>query len=194
MDEPDKVRTGVADALIVIDMQKGFLRRQPDLVRAVSNLTSQFPAESTYWLVYRNHPESLFVRNLGWGQMMSSPEIDMADGLTPDPARTFRHESYSLPSALTERLKGCKTVGISGTDTDACVQAAAFDLWHAGIQPLLIEPCCGSSGGAQFHKSALDLIRRQFGTQAIVDRIVHFSHASHSIGAKTNVGPAKIHP
>jgi nicotinamidase-related amidase len=164
-------KSGVADALIVIDMQKGFLRRQPDLERTVRNLTALYPDESTYWLVYRNHGESSFVRHLGWGEMMSSPDIDLADTLIADPARTYRHESYSLPKALLERLKGCDVVALAGTDTDACVQAAAFDLWDAGIQPLIVEPCCGSSGGMSFHKAAIDLIRRQFGMQAIVDTI-----------------------
>jgi nicotinamidase-related amidase len=164
--------TGIADALIVIDMQKGFLRRQPELVEKVHDLTLRFPAGSTYWLKYRNYPGSPFIRHLGWGEMMGPPETDFADLLKPDPKRTYSHESYSLPVDLLSVLKPCRAVALAGTDTDACIQAAAFDLWNHNIHPLIVEPCCGSSEGAHFHKSSIDIMRRQFGTQAIVNNVV----------------------
>ena len=161
-----------ADALIIVDMQRGFLRKQPDLVERVAALVNSYPPESTLWLIYRNYPNSPFVRNLGWGEFMSAPDTDIVEPFHPDPARVFQHLSYSLPEEMVPHLASCRTVALAGTDTDACIQACAFDLWDRGIQPLIVSPCCGSSGGPHFHNAALDIMRRQFGTQAIVHSIM----------------------
>ncbi len=159
------------DALIVGDMQNGFLNGQRDLVSRVGDLARSFPADRTWWLKYRNHPDSLFTKHLHWSEVMVSPQTDIEPSLRPMVRNVMEHISYDPPEEMAAALEGCKHVGIAGTDTDACVQAAAFFLWRHNIFPVILQNHCGSSGGDNFHKVALDLMRRQFEVEAIVNNV-----------------------
>jgi nicotinamidase-related amidase len=160
------------DALLVIDMQNGFLKGQENLVEKISDLVKPFPSERTWWLKYRNYPDSPFIKRLYWSEVMVPPQTDIDPSLRPFALQVSEHESYFPSDELMDALKGCQHVALVGTDTDACVQAAAFMLWHHKIYPVILQNHCASSGGPQFHNQALDFMRRQFGVDAIVDSIV----------------------
>jgi nicotinamidase-related amidase len=157
-----------ADALLIIDMQVGFLHGQNQFIGRIERLTSHFPAEKTYWLKYRNEPGSLYSRHLDWDEFMVPPQTELVPPFKPAVEQIFEHFSYSPSVDLLARLEGCKEVALAGVDTDACVQAAAFTLWDHDIRPLILSDYCMSSGGAHFHNTALDLMRRQFGVGSIL--------------------------
>jgi nicotinamidase-related amidase len=170
-EDADLKRSAVVDALIIVNMQHGLLERQPELVHQVHALTQNFPPEATYWLKFRNMPESMFARHLNWHRMSVPPDTDIVPPLSPDPSRIFTHTDYCLPPDLMSLLGRYKTVALAGTDTDASIYAAAFDLWSAEIMPIVVKPCCGSSRGEHFHTMHLDSMRRQFGPSCIVGSI-----------------------
>jgi len=151
------------DALLIIDMQQGFLHQQEALIHKVGKLAGKVPPEHTYWLKYRNHPDSMFTRHLNWGDMMVSPRTDLPAELAPLATQIFEHYVYGLPQELLARLKTYAKVGIAGVDTDACVFAATFNLWDEGVQPVILAEYCHSSGGHSFHQAALNIMQRQFG-------------------------------
>jgi hypothetical protein len=43
------------------------------------------------------------------------------------------------------------------------VLACAISLWDAGIIPIVIEDCCASTGGAEYHSMGIMLMHRMFG-------------------------------
>ena len=57
---------------------------------------------------------------------------------------------------------------ICGTDTDACCLAIAFNLFDNNIKPIILsELCANSSNNINLHKNALEIMKRQFGTNNI---------------------------
>jgi nicotinamidase-related amidase len=157
-----------ADALLVIDMQVGFLERTNDFISRIETLVANFPPEKTFWLKYRNEPDSLYHKYLDWKDVMVAPQTELAPQFNPPPDRIFEHYTYTPSQILLDRLEGCKEVAIAGVDTDACVFATAFALWDRNIRPLILENYCTSSGGQYLHKAALDIMRRQFGIGSII--------------------------
>lgn len=157
------------DALLVIDIQQGFMRNGAEAVLPkIKDLVHHWPQDRLFYLRYRNYPGSLFARHLDWHEFMTTDQVAIVPEVYIDGAPVFEHYGYRPPDTLIEVLKCYETVGICGVDTDACVMAAVFALWDAEIRPVLLADYCASSGGEQFHRAALDLMLRQFGMHAII--------------------------
>jgi nicotinamidase-related amidase len=157
------------EALLVVDMQKGFMRNGAEtLIPSVTTLANGWAKDKVFYLAYRNHPDSLYTRHLDWHDFMTSTEAALVDGVHAPGVPVFNHYGYRPPDELIARLRHYPSVGICGVDTDACVMAAVFALWDAGIRPVVLADYCMSSGGASFHKAALDLMLRQFGTACVL--------------------------
>ncbi len=156
------------DALLIIDMQVGFLSGMGDFIKRVESLVAQYPAEKIFWLKFRNEPESLYHKYLDWKDVLVAPQTELVSQFNPPAERVFDHYTYAPSDEVLEQLKGCKEVAIAGVDTDACVFATAFALWDHGIRPLILTDYCSSSGGLYLHKAALDIMRRQFGVGSIL--------------------------
>ena len=157
------------DALLVIDMQVGFMKKGAEATIApVSELVRKWPVENLYYLKYRNHPGSLFTQHLDWHSFMTAEDSTLVPEVYVEGAPVFDHYGYGPPDELIAALKKYKTVGICGVDTDACVMAAVFSLWDAEIRPVVYAEYCMSSGGAQIHQAALGLMLRQFGVNGII--------------------------
>ena len=167
--------TCAVDGLIIVDVQNGFISPDSDLVVRIGELAQSFPAERTWWLKFRNHPGSMYMRHLGWGKVMVSPETDIVSPLRPLVRNVAEHTSYSPPEKLIETLKDLQGdrldfhIGIAGLDTDACVMAHVIRLWDHDIRPRVLRDHCASSRGEHLHRSALDMMRRQFGNECLVD-------------------------
>jgi len=158
------------EALLVIDVQHIFMRNQADrVIEPIRDLVEKLPADKVYYLRYINHPDSLYTRHLDCHAGMTKSDTDVVPEAYRDNAPVFNHYGYAPSVELMQILQKYKTVGICGVDTDACVMAAVFALWDAGIRPLVLADYCASSGGKQFHETALGLMLRQFG----VDGVIH---------------------
>lgn len=157
------------EALLVIDVQYGFMHKGADrVVEPIAALAKSWPADKLFYLKYRNYPGSLYTKHLDWHEFITSEETAIVtDVLVPD-AKVFDHFGYRPPDELITQLKKFSSVGICGADTDACVMSAVFALWDAEIRPLILADYCASSGGEQFHRAALDLMLRQFGTSSVI--------------------------
>lgn len=161
------------DALLIIDIQHGFMNKGAESVIApVTELVSRWPKEHLYYLKYRNHPDSSFTKHLDWHEFMTSADADLVAETYVNGCQVHEHFGYAPPVELVNELKKYKTIGICGVDTDACVMASVFSLWDAGLRPVVLEKYCASSGGTQFHRAALDLMLRQFGTGCIFKEII----------------------
>jgi nicotinamidase-related amidase len=157
------------EALLVIDMQKGFMKSGAETaIPAVKEVVTKWPVQDLYYLKYRNYPGSLFTMHLDWHEFMTSDQVDFEPGIYVEGAEVFDHYGYRPPDELLAKLKKYKTVGICGVDTDACVMAAVFSLWDSEIRPVVLARYCASSGGDQMHRAALDLMLRQFGVHSIL--------------------------
>lgn len=156
------------DALLVCDMQTGFVANMYELTERVTLLVQNFPAEKTYYTQFHNHRESLFHTEMQWGRFEDSADTAIIPQLQPHVKNAYKKYGYLLPEQLLNDLSQYKTVGICGVNTDICVLAAAYSLWDRDIRPYVLADYCGSVKGAFYHQAGQDLLNRPFGPQTII--------------------------
>lgn len=167
--------------LIVIDVQKGFLTEYSrhiipkvlNLMRTAKN--AEIPIVATRFV---NHPESPYVRLMGWQKFMQPPATDLI-------AEVHELSNYvidkSVYSSLTNEFldlikQNCWDIFLlCGIATEGCVLKTAVDLFEIGLRPIVVRDACASHDGAHYHRIGLELIERHVGAKQIVDEEVAFS-------------------
>jgi ureidoacrylate peracid hydrolase len=61
------------------------------------------------------------------------------------------------------RTLGIKTVVLVGVNTNNCVLCTAFEAFNRDLEVILLEDCCASMNGPQFHERAVEQIRTSLG-------------------------------
>ena len=69
------------------------------------------------------------------------------------------------------RTLGIKTVVLVGVNTNNCVLCTAFEAFNRDLEVILLQDCCASMNGPQFHENALDQIRTSLGWVIQSDRL-----------------------
>ncbi len=161
------------EALLIIDIQHGFIcNGVEEILPSLVELVQKWPCEDLYYLKYKNYPGSSFTRYLDWHEFMTSEQASIVPEVYVEGSAVYNHYGYAPPEDLMVELNNkYENIGICGVDTDACVMAAVFALWDAEIRPFVLAEYCASSGGSQFHRAALDLMLRQFGTGSVIQGI-----------------------
>jgi biuret amidohydrolase len=69
------------------------------------------------------------------------------------------------------RTLGIKTVVLVGVNTNNCVLCTAFEAFNRDLEVILLEDCCASMNGPQFHERAVEQIRTSLGWVSRSDRL-----------------------
>ena len=157
-----------SDALLIVDPQPLFIGLDEHLVSLIRDLALKH--QMVYATRFLNLPGSLYRTALSWQD--GSPE---AVGARIHPQieeiphlRVVTKTGYCPPEALWSEMvaAGVERVHLCGWNLDACVLAAAFSAWDAGIQPVVLADLCSSSweGPPGWRETVLQLIERQFGS------------------------------
>ena len=170
-------------ALIVIDMQNGFLgEKSRHVIPSVLELVQQFKSRGLpiVFTRFHNEPNSQYEKLIGWKRLRSSPETELTKELVPYAELVVDKEIYSAftPNfAETVREKGWNTLIVCGVATDGCVLKTAVDAFERGLLPIVVEDACSSHAGAEVHQAGLMLIGRFIGkaqvmkTQAVLSKL-----------------------
>lgn len=163
-----------ADALIVIDPQRGFIDEGTrHLPARLAEMVRQAEAREVPVIVTRfiNDHDSLFRSHVGWHESgAGAPD----SRIIPELDRYWRHalikHGYGSRGVLPNRCDNLKVSRplVVGIDTDSCVLACALELFDRGIWPRISASCCGSTGGPEYHESALAILGRTLGAAAIL--------------------------
>lgn len=159
-------------ALVVIDLQKGFLTKYTrDLPQKIRRFINKRGGE--YDLViftqYRNHPESNFVKQLGYRGFMVKTRYDIVEELKDlvSKKNLFTKDTYS--SFVTKKLPGVlvknkiSEVHIAGVDTEHCVLTFARDAFDRGYKVVVLKNFCRSHSDPELHRAALKIIEDNIG-------------------------------
>ena len=161
--------------LLVVDVQKGFIN---DFTRhippRIANLIERGGFEPILFTRFINSEGSAYRRLLDWHECGESPEIDLADEVSPfsDPALTFSRPGYAgISDELAAFLKEheIEEIAIAGIDTDMCVLKVAMDAFDHGIKPVVFADCCASTSGLQSHFAGLAVLARNIGANQLQD-------------------------
>ena len=156
--------------LLAVDMQNGFLTT-PETQEVLENVVDNADLFDQVWATRFFNRNPNFSRQVNWDEMVSGPETELADSLTPVVSKTFDKPSYSPPADdLVQALKneGITTVAVAGVDTDACVMDTALELFDAGIETYVVSDGSASSGGTEYHEAGIKLLERNIGEDYVV--------------------------
>jgi len=144
-------------ALLIIDLQEGF-NPSAKLIKGILKRAQNY---SMVVATQFTNGNPLYQRVL---QCPRFTKKESALIPLPEKAKVFKKTGYGLPRALIRYLKNKKItrVDIGGLETDACVLAALFDLWDAGIQPRLLRTL-SSARSKKLQKAAHLISKRNFG-------------------------------
>jgi len=164
-------------ALVVIDMQNGFVNRQSrHAVLAVADLAAQWSAvgRPVIFTRYFNHPGSPYERFFQWHRLQESPETDIVPELVDAAAGAHAvvdKSGYTLftPEA-TELIRqtGWTDLVFCGIATESCVLKSAADAFEHGYAPWIVTDASASDAGPDVHDAGLVVARRLIGTGQLV--------------------------
>lgn len=127
------------NVLLVIDLQKQFRDTEGQYEKCLRYIKDH---QNDYYVIgtlFRNFPDSMYVRHLGWNGCMNAAETDLEfhyDELLDKHGYSANQDLRLMQS------RACSTAikkddshmpelhyDIIGCDADACVLATSFDLW-----------------------------------------------------------------
>lgn len=160
------------EALIVIDVQKGFINKNTKKV--VNYITSRIDSHSYDCVIatqFVNNDESMFVKQLKYTKNMSDDEVCLDVSIAERADFIIRKDTYSPDEELYYYLKdnNIKRVTIVGIDTDGCVLSTMYLLFDLGIEVFVDILGCASTGGAKMHNHAVEIMKRSFGIHHVLN-------------------------
>jgi nicotinamidase-related amidase len=165
----------VADPLLVVDVQLGFLndytRHIPGRILELIERDRPEPILMTRFVNERSGP---YQRFLDWHACESEPETNLAPELAAyaNDELTFTKPGLAgISDELREYLKEkCyERITLAGIDTDMCVLKIALDIFDLGIEPNVMVDCCASTAGLQAHLAGLAVLARNIGAERLRD-------------------------
>lgn len=150
-------------ALIIVDLQRGF-KLSRALVTRIARRRQDPSFHLTVFTRFENPAGSLYRSELDYDEMVpGSTETELLLAPTKRDWVIIK-ETYGLPAALIRRLRrnGITHVELCGVDTDACVLAAMFTLFDAGI----VVRVDASLTSGRLKRSARPIMLRQFGSKS----------------------------
>ena len=161
--------------LIVVDMQNGFDRYEQThkLAKKVIELTNSGIFDKIIATRFLNKEGSQYTKFINWHRLMSSPDIDLVEGIKAD-AVVDKWVYTCVTKDFLELLKKCNDgelpshIFVCGVDTDCCVMKTATDLFEQSIMPIVLTEYCDSNGGPESHKAGIMVMDRLIGRKSIV--------------------------
>ena len=157
---------GVAAALVVVDVQNGFVSAHSrHVVPAIARLVADWTGPVVFTR-YHNYPGSPFERLHGWTAMGAPPETDIVPALAAAAATAdvVDKRIYSLFTDEGRHLvadRGWTDLVFCGIATESCVLKSAADAFELGYTPWLVTDACASDFSPDAHAAGL-LCAQQF--------------------------------
>lgn len=156
--------------LLIIDLQKNFINEfSEDLPYTIQELINSNKFKHIVFTKFINDENSSFYKVLNYKGCMTEDDRNIV--IDTKGYKVIEKKTYS---ALNEELQryisnnNIKTIYLCGIDTDACVLKTALDLFENNYDVKVIEDCCMSHSGAEFHKYAIQILKKMIGNQNII--------------------------
>jgi nicotinamidase-related amidase len=164
-------------ALIVIDMQNGFInQRSEHVVPVVQELVECWEGlgRPVVFTRYHNYPGSPFERMISWSAVQGPPETDIVTGLAPhaDRARAIIDKKiysyFTQEGAALAEQEGWTDLVFCGVATESCVLKSAVDAFERDFTPWVVTDASASHGGQEAHDAGLLVARRFIGAGQLI--------------------------
>lgn len=152
-------------ALIIVDMQEGFLPSKkkwiiPNVNKLIQNGDYKLFVEAIFYA----NPNSLWDKQTNWIFKLEPTVQDIKQNLFKKNKIVVKKTSKSVFNGnknlvLLLKREKIQEIHIVGVDLDDCVLATTFDSFDAGFLTYVIEECVESNNGAKAYKAALHILR-----------------------------------
>lgn len=154
-------------ALLIIDVQKGFVGKDKKLVSNIMSLLSAKKYDLYVDVTFHAEKGSLWDKQTGWTFPYGPTLPEVENMLVGKKVLKIIKETKSAfkgDKDLYKILKkeGIEEVHIIGLDTSDCVFATANEAFDLGFYTYVIEECTASSEGKKYYNAAI-LILRELG-------------------------------
>ncbi|MFY1703384.1 cysteine hydrolase family protein [Micromonospora sp. WMMA1923] len=164
-------------ALIVIDMQNGFINDQSrHVIPKVVELVERWEAigGTVVFTRYHNYPGSPFERLIHWSKVQHPPETDIVPELSQHATRARAVIDKRIYSYFNEEgmdlavREGWTDLVFCGVATESCVLKSAVDAFEQDFTPWLVTDASASHGGQFAHDAGLTVARRFIGAGQLI--------------------------
>ncbi|SCG38170.1 isochorismatase family cysteine hydrolase [Micromonospora halophytica] len=164
-------------ALIVIDMQNGFINDQSrHVIPKVVELVERWEATGrpVVFTRYHNYPDSPFERLIHWSKVQHAPETEIVPELAPHVPRARAVIDKRIYSYFTSQgadlavQEGWTDLVFCGVATESCVLKSAVDAFEREFTPWLVTDASASHGGPAAHDAGLLVARRFIGAGQLI--------------------------
>ncbi len=110
-----------------------------------------------------------------------------------EPVVVKRRYSSFTTTDLDLLLRGMRVehLYIAGVNTNNCILSHSFEAFNRDYALTVLEDCCGSMNGPEYHEAALMLIRAALGWTATIDDVIRSAETGQSNGAATPSSAAR---
>lgn len=169
--------SGENSALIVIDVQNGFLSEfSRPVVPTIADLVRkwQLAGGATVFTRYLNFPGSQYERLMGWTELREPPATNIVDELsiyTEKATAIIDKTIYSLFSKEGAELvedRGWTDLYVCGIDTNSCVLKTAVDAFERDLTPWILTDASASHSSVEAHEAGLLVASKFIGRKQLI--------------------------
>ena len=161
---------------ILVDIQKGFINEQS---KHVLDNTIEYLSSNKFDTViatrYINYDNSYYEVIVDWSDLKEESGYGLCEELLPyidvvvdKTLATCVNMNFLQRLVQLNGGSYPSEVHIFGVDTACCVLKTCADLAEANIRPLVVEHCCGSPVGEEYHKAGLMCLEMLIGADNII--------------------------
>lgn len=147
----------MAPALLIVDLQQGFNPSN----KLLTGIKAIIPSYNVIFQTQFLPGNPLFNQRLNWDPKTINSRLCLTikgEILLPKTGYALCQEGILT---ITQKTKPLQEIHIVGLEIDACVLAAAFQLWDSQRTPIILYKLCG---GDKNRQPAIKIANRQFGT------------------------------
>lgn len=158
--------------LILVDMQKGFVRYEQTqrLAEKIETLLESKAFDCVIATKFMNYDNSIYEKLFNWHRLKTKEDQVLCGDFSAYADQVIEKSVYTCVNThFLQRV--CQLndgsypekIFIAGADTDCCVLKIAVDLFENNIRPVVLTNYCDSNGGPESHAAALKCLTRLIG-------------------------------
>jgi len=162
-------------ALIVVDMQKGFLNEHTEkLVRTINHFleTKMDKFDYVWFSKFHNPDNSSFKKHINWKKMTreEEQEIVLEEGLLAKGKVFEKHVYTAYTDEILKELEknGVEELYLCGIGSDSRVLKTALDFFERGIKVKVIRNLTASFDGERMYICGLSVIKKCIGKENVI--------------------------
>ncbi|WP_104761003.1 isochorismatase family protein [Helicobacter cetorum] len=166
--------------LLIIDMQKGFMRNETtlSLAQKINALLELDIFELVVASQFKNTTHSMYEKLFSWTNLKETKEQELAinkdkiDFIEEKTIYNVINDSFMHKLCALNNGEYPKEIYLVGADTDCCVLVNAVSLFEKNVRPIVLSEYCFSNAGLESHLAGIKCLERLIGKKQIKNHLI----------------------